>query len=425
MTILVEAPLDDRLVAETVGGRRLLRVLVHQLFSTLSGGTHAALLLSRLRHLFLRIVALDFLSGSHGSEWRREASADSLDHLREPEEVEQVESDVGSQVRSTKPQREVSNFHECGSLTVRVAKISVVREFIELVHVVLGCSVSLSNCTVDIVEDQVAAVVAPDNATAEEGRSKECAVDGLVDGAGKVELVAEPVDIEERTRKLVQKEHRGVVVEERALFLVSNRLQNAIPSGNTYETERENGNSRDGVSKHAPAKDVHISRAHIQIPEEVAQGLALEKTAHAIVSPDSLLPVAVGAPVLALLVEQDDVQAQAVDHAALHEGDNMHIPADLGAFAELGVDVREEAGGEDGRHHIGDEGVHRKGEENLMRVQRESRQAKEVCDALKDGLQRSRRLDGIRVEHAGGVLQVRGDQARARRWSWDGVGVLL
>ena len=164
------------------------------------------------------------------------------------------------------------------------------------------------------------------------------------------------------------------------------------------------------MSKHAPAEDVHISRAHVQIPEEVAQGLALEQTAHAIVSPDPLLPVAVAAPVLALFVKQDDVQAQAVDHAALHEGDDVHIPADPGALAELGVDVGEEAGGEDGRHHVGDEGVHRQGEEDLMSVERESRQAKEVGYTLEDGLQRGRRLDGIRVEHAGGMLQVRGDQ---------------
>jgi len=100
VAIIVEAALDDRLA---VCGRCLLGVLVHQLFSTLSGSAHTALLLDRLRHLFLRIVAFNFLASSHGSEWRREASADSLDHLGEPEEVEQVESDVGSQIRSTKP----------------------------------------------------------------------------------------------------------------------------------------------------------------------------------------------------------------------------------------------------------------------------------------------------------------------------------
>jgi hypothetical protein len=36
------------------------------------------------------------------------------------------------------------------------------------------------------------------------------------------------VDVEERARKLVQKEHRGVVVEERALCLVSDRSQIAM-----------------------------------------------------------------------------------------------------------------------------------------------------------------------------------------------------
>ena len=423
MAVVVEAPLNNRLVAKTVGGRCLLRVLVHQLFGTLSGGTHATLLLSWLRHLFLRVVALDFLSCSHSSEWRREAGANSLDHLREPEEVEQVKSDVGSQVRSTKPERQVADFHERGSLTMRVVEISVVRELSKLVHVVLGCGVTLGNRTVDIVEDQVAAVVAPDNATAEEGRSEECAVDSLVDGTRKVELVAEPVDVEERAGKLVQKEHRSVVVEERALCLISGRSQNVIFLGNTYESERENGDSRDGVSKHAPAEDVHISRAHVQIPEEVAQSLALEQTTHAIVSPDSLLPVADAAPGLALFVKQDDIQAQAVDHAALHEGDDVHIPADPGALAELGVDVGKEAGGEDGRHHIRDEGVHRKGEEDLMSVERESRQAKEVGDALEDGLQRCRRLDGIRVKHAGGILQVRGDQTAGAKMGGDGTGL--
>lgn len=231
MAIFVEAPLDDRLVTETIGGWCLLRVLVHQLLSTLSGSTDATLLLSRLRYLFLRIVAFHFLSCAHRSEWRREASANRLDHLREPEEVEQVESNVGSQVRSTEPQRQVADFHERSGLTLWMAKISVVGELSELVHVVLRCGVSLSDGTVDIVEDQVAAVVAPDNATAEERRGEECSVDSLVDGTCEVELVAEPVNVQERARKLVQKEHRGVVVEEWALCLVSDLSQNITFSG--------------------------------------------------------------------------------------------------------------------------------------------------------------------------------------------------
>jgi hypothetical protein len=156
------------------------------------------------------------------------------------------------------------------------------------------------------------------------------------------------------------------------------------------------------MSKHAPTEDVHISRAHVQIPEEVSQRLALEQTTHAIVSPNPLLPVAVAAPGLALFVKEDNVQAQAVDHAALHERNDVYIPADPSAFAELGVDVWEEAGRDDGRHHVRDEGVHREGEENLMGVQRKSREAEEVGDVLEGFLQRGGRLDGVRVEHDGG-----------------------
>ena len=99
MAIIVNAPLDDRFVAEAVSSRCLLGVLVHQLFSPLSGSTHAALLLDWLRWL-LNWIVMGFLSCSHGSVRRREAGADGLDHLREPEQVEQVQSDVGSQVGS-------------------------------------------------------------------------------------------------------------------------------------------------------------------------------------------------------------------------------------------------------------------------------------------------------------------------------------
>lgn len=216
MAIVIETPLDDRVGAIAIGSRCLLGVLLHELFRSLSCCTHAALLLQRLCWLLLRVV-VNFLSGALGAVWWWEASADCLDHLREPEQVEQIESDVGSQVRSAEPQREVTNFHEGGGLAQRVVEITVVRELSKLVHEVLGCGVSLRDCTVDVIEDQVAAVVAPDNATAEEGCGQECAVDSLVDGTSEVELVAEPVDVQEWARKLVQKEDRCVVVEEWAL----------------------------------------------------------------------------------------------------------------------------------------------------------------------------------------------------------------
>jgi hypothetical protein len=216
VAIIIKTSLDSRLVAIAVGCRCLLGVLLHKLFRSLSCGTDATLLLQRLRWLFLRVV-VDLLPGALGSVRRREASADCLDHLREPEQVEQVKSDVGGQVRSTEPEWQIANFHECSGLAMRVGKISMMRDRIELVHVVFRRGVSLGDCAIDVIEDQVAAVVAPEDTTTEEGRGEERAVDSLVDRAGEVELVAEPVDVQERTRKLVKKEHWRIVVEERTL----------------------------------------------------------------------------------------------------------------------------------------------------------------------------------------------------------------
>lgn len=94
----------------------------------------------------------------------------------------------------------------------------MVGEFIHVVHEVLGRGVSLGNCAVDVSENQDTAVVAPDEAAAEEGRGEESAVHSLVDRAGEVELVTEPVNVQEWARKLIQEEHRRIVVEERTLW---------------------------------------------------------------------------------------------------------------------------------------------------------------------------------------------------------------
>lgn len=140
------------------------------------------------------------------------------------------------------------------------------------------------------------------------------------------------------------------------------------------------------MREHAPAENVHISRAHVQIPQEVSKRKALQKTAHAIVAPDPLLPVVIAAPGLALLIKEDDVQAQGVDQAALGERDDVHIPADAGAAVEIGVGLRAQAGGEDGRDDVGDEDVEAECEQDLVCVQRQRGQAEEVGDVLEGRL---------------------------------------
>lgn len=59
---------------------------------------------------------------------------------------------------------------------------------------------------------------APDQAAAEEGDEEGDAVVQLDAGARHVELVAEPVDVEEGGRELVEDEGRGVEVEEGSLL---------------------------------------------------------------------------------------------------------------------------------------------------------------------------------------------------------------
>ena len=200
MSIVVKAALDERL---TIGSRRLLRVLAHDLFGLFSGRTHAALLLDWLHRRVRWVAVVNFPSSALCTERWREAGADCLDHLREPEQVEQVEHDVRCQVRGTEPERQVAGLHESGGLAERVVEVAMVRELGHLIHDVLRGGVALVDSLVDIVEDQHTAVVTPDNATAEEGCGEERAVDSLVDGTSKVEFVAEPVNVQEWARKLV------------------------------------------------------------------------------------------------------------------------------------------------------------------------------------------------------------------------------
>lgn len=85
--------------------------------------------------------------------------------------------------------------------------------------------------SVHVEEDVVAVVKTPDDPAAEESAGKECTVDGLVDGASEVELVAEPMDVEEGTAKLVKQEDRTVVVNKRSLhdgILISKQFDSSL-----------------------------------------------------------------------------------------------------------------------------------------------------------------------------------------------------
>jgi hypothetical protein len=77
--------------------------------------------------------------------------------------------------------------------------------------------VAVKDAFVDVGEDVDGGEVAPDDAAAEEGGCQKGAVDGLVDAAGELELVAEPVDVEEWGGELVEEEDGGVEIDEGSL----------------------------------------------------------------------------------------------------------------------------------------------------------------------------------------------------------------
>lgn len=60
-------------------------------------------------------------------------------------------------------------------------------------------------------------ISAPEQATAEEAREEKHAIVPLRTGASHMQLIEEPVKVEERRRKLVKDESRSVEVDKRTL----------------------------------------------------------------------------------------------------------------------------------------------------------------------------------------------------------------
>jgi len=124
------------------------------------------------------------------------------------------------------------------------------------------------------------------------------------------------------------------------------------------------------VRQHAPAEDVHPPRAHDKIPQEVSKPKTLAQSAQPRVSPKALLPALLGAPRLAVIVGEDDVEGEGADDDGLEEADDVHIPANAGAVAEGAVVLGDigHARAEEGRDDDADEGVKGEGKEDLVRV---------------------------------------------------------
>jgi hypothetical protein len=136
------------------------------------------------------------------------------DHLEEPIPIERVQGEVAGEVNQGQPDRHgggvAGEEHE---VDVRVGRVGGRRE--------RGVNVFLGGRAVDRVPhvdvDDGRLVGTPDQAAEEEGDEQGDAVVQLGLGARHVELVEEPVDVEEGSGELVEDEDGGVEVEVGAL----------------------------------------------------------------------------------------------------------------------------------------------------------------------------------------------------------------
>lgn len=138
------------------------------------------------------------------------------DHLEEPVPVERVERQVASDIKPSKP---LWHGLGLGGEEHHVLGVDDGRS-----GVVVGLDVfgrgRVVHSLPHVLVDDGGLPGAPDQTTGEEGDEEGDAIVELHAGSGHVELVAEPVDIEEGGRELVEDEGRGVEVEEGSLLTV-------------------------------------------------------------------------------------------------------------------------------------------------------------------------------------------------------------
>lgn len=73
----------------------------------------------------------------------------------------------------------------------------------------------------DVLGHSPRAICSPHETTGEEGDDEKASVDSLIDRTCETELVAEPVDVEEGSRQLMEQKNRAVEVNEWSLPTLS------------------------------------------------------------------------------------------------------------------------------------------------------------------------------------------------------------
>ena len=145
----------------------------------------------------------------------RKPLLDRLDHFSKPVEVQRVKYDVAPQIRARQPYWHDSLPFKPHDFFQRI--IALIRSYRGLVREEGGCRAGRLDGGPDVLIHADGLVCAPDEATGEEDEEEQETVVELEAGAGEVQFVEKPVDVEGWGGEFVEDEGRGVEVDEGAL----------------------------------------------------------------------------------------------------------------------------------------------------------------------------------------------------------------
>lgn len=169
-------------------------------------------------NLFLELVLLVVVLCA-----RLEALADSLDHLAEPVKVERVEHNVASQVDGRHPERQRASFLGVHHDVLSTGQLLVGRRNGHVLSV-RGSEEGVIN----VIPNHGGLADAPDQTGREEGEEQDDAIVELDLSSGQTQLVAEPMNVEEGGRQLVEDEDGGIVVQEGSLYVKHSRNGSSV-----------------------------------------------------------------------------------------------------------------------------------------------------------------------------------------------------
>lgn len=129
------------------------------------------------------------------------------------------------------------------------------------------------------------------------------------------------------------------------------------------------------MGQQPPPKHPHPPHANHQIPQKVTRRERLDHAPRPVIPPHALFP----AHAAALLIHAHDPQRQAIDDDRLRQRDDVHVPVELRAGGQRGVDAGEEDGGEEGGDECADEVVGKGCEEEFVDVQGEGGEGEGAC----------------------------------------------